>query len=689
MSDRISELAEKIRQYDYEYYVRSAPSIGDREYDHLFDELQRLEEQFPELIRTDSPSQRIGSDLTNTFPEIAHTIPVLSLDKAYSMEEIQVWITRCSRGMTEVFHLTIEEKMDGSSLVLYYEKGILVRALTRGNGEQGNDITQNVRTIHSIPLRLNTSENVAIRGEVYIGISDFEKIRSTRAGDYANPRNFASGSLRRIKSSELGRIPLRFFAYDLHGQNFTRSHTENMRILASLGMPVNPHQKTIAIQPGDTAKLSESLKHIENFITGRAEVRAKLNYEIDGMVIKIDEMPLRDRLGSTGHHPRWAIAYKFESPQGITIVQGIDIQVGRTGRVTPVARVKPVFVGGTTIRNVTLHNQDYIHALGLAVGDTVSVSRRGDVIPAVECVLEKGNEISWDMPPACPFCSGILRKDGAHHFCPNFDCPARKKGRIIFFTGRNQMDIENLGSETVAALIDEGIIQDIPDIFCLDYDRIRALPGFGEKKVQLIREGVEKALTQPYRRIMISLGISDFGPKLAELLEEHSYRSIASLFTLLDAHDERSLTDIKGIGEKTVQTISQEMREPRFRDMIDRLTELGLVFTADDGRAGAEDTQIGGGADRGAQIGAAQIGAAQIFSSQRWCVTGSFEAFKPRSLAIEEIKKRGGDVTSDVTGKTTHLLAGNSAGSKLAKAQKLGIAIVHENEFITALKEEK
>ena len=666
VKERIAELSRQIGQCDHEYYVLNTPSLKDSEYDRLFDELRSLEQKHPEHILSDSPSKRVGSDLSNDFPEVTHTIPVLSLDKAYTPEDLRAWITRCSKGLNKPFNLLVEEKMDGSSLVLYYELGVLTRALTRGNGEWGNDITPNVRTIRSVPLRLKEPRNAAIRGEVYMTIDDFERVRSQSSVDYANPRNFASGSLRRIKSSEVARIPLRFFAYEPFGEGFTESHSENMKQLRELGLSVNPHQKLFEIDPGNDRLLNTALSEMEKFIADTAEHRSALDYEIDGMVIKIDESAIREQLGYTGHHPRWAIAYKFESPQGITRVQSIDIQIGRTGRITPVARVEPVLVSGTTIRNVTLHNQDYIDSLNLAPGDSVAVSRRGDVIPAIEQVIEKGSQPIWRIPETCPCCSSTLERQGAHHFCVNFDCPDRKRGRIIFFTGRDQMDIENLGSETVITLMDEGIIQDIPDIFRLDYERIATLPGFGEKKVELIRKGVEKASRQSYRRIVVSLGISDFGPKLAELLEDSGYRSIDSLFSIMDDGKETQLADIKGVGEKTVATISRQMKEPRFRTMIDELKSLGLQFTAPE----KEESTL-----------------PQIFAGQRWCVTGSFEHFKPRSLAMEEIKKRGGQGVSDVSSKSTHLLAGTSAGSKLEKARQLELVIVDENEFLRLLKQ--
>ncbi len=660
---RIADLSDMLRRYEFEYYVKNAPSVSDREYDRLYDELLRLEGQFPSLILPDSPSQRVGSDLNSELPEVRHSIPVLSLDKAYGPEEIRQWIRRCSRQLDGSFHIIIEEKMDGSSLVLYYEDGVLARAVSRGNGETGNDISANVKTIRTIPLKLTRGVNAAIRGEVYMTISDFHRIRDEHGADYANPRNYASGSLRRIKSSEVAKIPLRFFAYEPFGEDFQNSHHRNLELLSELGLAVNPHQRCISVDPDDDADVQRAMDEIIDFLTDSTQRRASLDYEIDGMVLKIDELPLRQTLGYTGHHPRWAIAYKFESPEGQTTVRDIDVQIGRTGRATPVARVEAVTVGGTTIQNVTLHNQDYIDSLNLAPGDTVAISRRGDVIPAVERVVEKGESGAplWTMPERCPSCSTVLEKQGAHHFCTNFACPDRKRGRLIFFTGRDQMDIDNLGSETVVTLLEEGLIHDIPDLFRLDYRKIADLPGFAEKKAELIRSGIENAKTRSYRRVIVSLGLNDFGPKLAELLEEAGYRSIDDLFALIDRGEQDKLAEIKGVGEKTIETVAAQLAEPRFRSMVEELQKLGLNFSA--GEAPSRDEN-------------------GIFAGQRWCVTGSFENFKPRSKAMEEVKSRGGETVSDVSSKTTHLLAGASAGSKLDKARKLGISIVSEEEFM-------
>ncbi len=380
-----------------------------------------------------------------------------------------------------------------------------------------------------------------------------------------------------------------------------------------------------------------------DYIKSRTEDRETLPYEIDGLVIKVNETDVRDFLGFTGHHPRWAIAYKFESPEGITEVLDIDIQVGRTGRITPVARVSPVSIGGSTISNVTLHNQEYINILDLAVGDSVTVSKRGDVIPAVERVVEKNEKgySVWKLPKSCPSCKAPLIVKGAHHFCPNNSCPAQVKGRIFFFIARNQMDIDGFGPETAEFLINKGFVKDIADIYSFDYSKLEGYPGFGSKKIKLLSEGVKKSITQPYRRVLPSLGIPEIGKKVAELLIQGGFRDVEDLFTIAESGDRESLLAIKGIGERIAEIIIEEFSSDSVIAMVEKLKNAGLNFIEE------ESSDLND--------------LLQVFEGQVWCITGSFENFKPRTLAGEEIVKRGGRTVSAVTGKTTHLLAGESS----------------------------
>lgn len=678
--EEIRELSALLRRWQYEYYVLGRPSVSDLEYDRNFDRLLALEAAHPELVEPDSPTKRVGSDLTNELPEVRHTIPVLSLDKAYSAAEVSSWTRRTSSAVGSQLSFVVEEKIDGISIVLYYRDGALERAVTRGNGFVGNDVTANAMTIRAVPLRLTRPVSIAVRGEVFITKRDFETMNAKLELPYANPRNLAAGTIRRIKSSEVASIPLSIFVYEgFHteqGNGTPGTHVGMLEELDELGFRVNRRIgffSPLGIEEAVKARHPEwqtgELDALEAFLARETAERAELPYEIDGLVVKVNELPVRERLGYTGHHPRWALAFKFEAPEGTSRVKAIEIQIGRTGRVTPVARIEPVQVGGATISNITLHNQTYIDSLELSVGDTVAVSRRGDVIPAIERVIEKTGEPGvYRIPGICPVCSSALIESGAHHFCPNPSCPAQVRGRILFFCDRGQMDIRSLGPETIETLISAGLVSSILDLYRAEYEKLLELPGFGEKKVKLIREGVETSKERPFRTVLASLGIPELGPKAAELLiDEGGFRDIESLFGAADRMDIERLTGIPGIGEKTARTILEELSSPALRELIEGLKAAGLKF--------AEEAEPEAGA------GAYEA----VFSGQTWCVTGSFERFKPRDLAMEEVKKRGGRVVSQITGAVTHLLAGEGAGSKLEKARALGVTIVSEQEFLKLL----
>jgi len=668
----ISDLTLKLRRYQEEYYVHSRPSVSDAEYDLLFNRLMSLEREFPDLVEPDSPTHRVGSDLSREFPEVAHTIPVLSLDKAYTLHEVADWINKCNNAAGRELCFVCEEKIDGASIVLYYENGILQRALTRGNGFVGNDITPNVKTIPGVPLKLKRPENVTVRGEIFLPKTLFQKINADLEIPYANPRNLASGSLRRAKSAEVARIPLDIFVYEGYFPSPRPAHTLIIDELADLGFKINNNFGVFGM--GDYL---EDLKTrhptwtiaghdtLEEFLMRETNQRRERAYGIDGIVIKIDQIGIREQLGYTGHHPRWALAYKFEAPQGVTGVTSIDVQVGRTGRITPVARIKPVQVGGSTISNVTLHNQEYIDILELAPGDTVTVSKRGDVIPAIENVLEKNEKgnTTWKMPAACPICNTPLEKRGAHHFCPNPLCRDRRLGQIEFFASRGQMDIENLGAETIEFLFDHGLVKEIEDIYTFDTRALLKYPGFALKKVELIQKGIKKSKGQPFHTVLQSLGVPEVGRKVVELLIGAGFTDIDSLVRAAQAGDPAPFTAIHGIGDKVAEIIIREFSGREMLERIEHLKRCGLSFK-EEARAAPREG---------------------LFSGQTWCVTGSFAHFKPRDKAKNEIRKRGGTVIENVSGQTTHLLVGDSPGSKYQKALALKITIVDESEFLRML----
>ena len=670
---KISEISDLLRTYNHEYHVLNKPTVSDAEYDRLFDELCALEAEHPELVAPDSPTKRVGSDLSSDLPEAQHSVPVLSLDKAYTPEEIDRWVAKTIRTAGRDLTFVVEEKIDGVSIVLYYEAGRLVRAVTRGNGYVGNDVTANVKTIRAVPLRLNEEITIAVRGEIYLPVDRFNDLNGRMETPYANPRNLAAGSLRRIRSSEVAAVPLRIFVYEGYTEGID-SHMRMLELLRRLGFRLNPRLGYFSADgepPDERGSELESgtFADIPSFISDRTVERATLKYEIDGLVLKVNEIAVRDELGYTGHHPRWAIAYKFESPEGITRILAIDVQVGRTGRITPVARVEPVQIGGSTVSNVTLHNQDYVSLLELSVGDVVAVSRRGDVIPAVERVIDKNDDGTavWKMPTICPSCSNQLTLKGAHHFCTHRECPDQLRGRFFFFVGKGQMDIDNLGPETMEVLIKNGFVSRVEDLYRFDYDRLLGTPGFGEKKIALIKKGVEESKARSFRSVLPSLGIPELGPKVTELLVEAGYTDVDAILDLAEKGDLAPLLEIDGIGEKIAQTVVEELRNPDVLQTIEALKAVGLNFR---------------------ESSPQKLRVSALFVDQVWCITGSFEHFKPRDLAAAEVKARGGKTVTQVSGKTTHLLAGTGAGSKLTKAESLGVQIVSEEEFLGLLGEE-
>ena len=687
VSSRVEALSAQLLELQHEYYVLSAPSVSDREYDRLFDELVELEQQHPELRRDTSPTQRVGSDLTQDLPEVPHRIPVLSLDKAYSTDELLAWSTKLADGAGGELVFCLEEKIDGSSIVLYYEDGQLTQAVTRGSGRVGNDVTANVRTIGSVPLRVGERRPFAVRGEIFLSLDDFAHMNESAEMRYANPRNFASGAVRRVKSREVAAIPLRLFAYELAAVDgaaqLANSHAASIDLLREWGFPVNaqaalfgPVDRCDELRQQRASWEVHALGQLGDWVAAAEAARPQRDYEIDGLVMKVDDLALRDTLGTTGHHPRWALAYKFDAPEGVTTVLGIDLQVGRTGRITPVARVSPVQIAGSTISNVTLHNRDYIATLELALGDTVAVSKRGDVIPAVERVLDKNADgnTTWKLPTTCPSCRRRLRVLGAHHFCVNPECPDQLRGRLRFFAARGQMDIEHLGGETIDTLIDTGLVADVDDIYTFDADRLLKIEGFGPRKVELIRAGIEASRSRPFESLMPSLGMPEIGPKLTELLIDAGYRDIDSWLALADrASDDEAqaevilqLQEVDGIGEKTAATLIEELNRPDNRRRIAALRAVGLVFSAPEQEAAAEPE-------------------GQVLVGQSWCITGSFASLGSREAVSEVICEHGGRVVGSVTSKTTHLLAGDGGGGKRARAEQLGIAIVDEPQFLALI----
>lgn len=683
--EEIQSLTEKLISYQDTYYKEGVSLVPDSEYDRLTDRLIELEKEYPEYALPTSPTRRVGSDLTSDFPEVEHTIPVLSLDKAYSKDEVLSFFSRSIEKEGGALSFVAEEKIDGISMVLYYEGGILTRAVTRGNGSVGNDVTPNIITIKSVPLELREKVDIAVRGEVYLPKADFEKVNESLPEDEkaANARNLAAGTVRRQKSSDCARVPLDMYCYEGFWSDKSQTPEDHLHILSKLkelGFRINPDFAYIAESEEEAKKALErvnlggsaySFSSLSSYIERMTEKRPTLDHEIDGLVFKINELDVREKFGYTVHHPRWAIAYKFESPHSRSKLLSVTCQVGRTGRITPVAEIEPVALGGSTIRRATLHNQEYIDELELAVGDTVSITKRGDVIPAVEEVIEKNEEgnTTYKLPSLCPCCSTALEKRGAHTYCPNFNCPDQAKGRLSYFASRDQMDIDTLGPRTIDILFSQGILKNTEDIYSADYTKAVGLPGIGEKTVTSIIESVKKSKEQPFKTVLASLGIPEIAKKSAEILINGGFDNIDKIIEAASTDDISAFTAIKGMGEETAANIMKTFKNENFMRMVNALRESGLHFSLDMDKKEEEKEKI--------------------FSGEVWCVTGSFASFNPRSKALEEIEKRGGRTVSSVTGKTTHLLVGTGGGSKRADAERLGVKIVDEKEFLSLIGREE
>ena len=671
---RIEFLSRELLRHQQLYYVRARPEISDRDYDRLFEELLRLEREQPQYAQANSPTKRVGSDLDNSFPERPHAVPVLSLDKAYATAEVAMWAGKTATASAAALGFAVEEKIDGAAIVLYYRDGALQYALTRGDGLRGNDVSENVRTIRRVPLVIAEKKPLAVRGEIFLPKKDFATYNAEFADKYANARNLAAGSLRNLKSSVVARVPLQIFVYEGTLEGGPRSHMQTLALLRELGFAVNPRLAFFSDDPDRRRRVSaafrdivcEPVAELAGHLEQRRRERDSLPYEIDGLVVKVDELDAREELGFTAHHPRWALAFKFEAPQARTRLLDVVIQVGRNGRVTPVAVLEPVAISGSTVSRATLHNQDYIDMLELGVGDEVSISKRGDIIPAVEEVVEKEGEHPsiYRLPDRCPFCASLLVKEGAHHFCKNESCPERLKRILAHFCGKDQMDIETLGWKTLFQFFEKGWIRAIPDIYTFDYDRLLGQEGFKEKKIANIKEGVRRSKEQPFERVLTALGFEGIASAVVDDLIAHGYDSVDKIIAAAKKNEWESFAAIEGIGETTGKLIVEHFRKPKNLELIAKLKKLGLKFTAEKKKERKIDDS---------------------FAGQVWVITGTFANFNPRSKAAQEIEARGGKVADNVSARTSHLLVGANPGSKLAKAEKLGLEIVDEAGFVKRL----
>ena len=658
---KIEALRDKIRHHEYRYYVLDDPEISDAEFDRLMIELKKLEAEHPELVTPDSPTQRVGGKPREGFVKAPHSSPMLSLDNTYSEDELRNWERRVHElsGREEIDYVC-ELKLDGMSLALHYENGRLVRGITRGDGSIGEDVTLNVRTVRSIPLSIPLEKlkkagipaNFEVRGEMLMPIAAFKKMNEEREKKglsvFANPRNATAGTVRQLEPSITAERRLDYFTYMLlkDGRTYFDRHWKTLNALEAAGFKVNK-----------TRKLAKTFEQIWAFIEQEEPKREKLPYEIDGIVIKVDRTALQQELGYTGKAPRWAIAYKYAARGGITKIEDILVQVGRTGKLTPVAALKPVPIGGTTVSRATLHNVDEIERLGVKIGDWVEVERGGDVIPKVTRVIEdkdhpRGHK-TFHMPERCPVCGGhVVRTEGeADHRCVNANCPAKLRETILHFASRGVMNIDGLGDALVTQLTDRKLVKNVADIYKLTKENLLSLERMGDKSAENVLEEIKKSKNLPLERVIYGLGIRMVGERTAQFLAEH----FGSMDALMKAGEEE-LQEVNEVGPRIAQSIVEFFQEPKNRALVEQLREAGLTLT---GKKKERGTALAG---------------------KTFVLTGTLPRLT-RDEAKKMIEDAGGRVSGSVSKKTDFVVAGEDAGSKLDKAKELGVKVIGEKEM--------
>ena len=659
---RVEELRSQIAYHDYRYYVLNQPEVSDAEYDELMQELRKLEERFPQLITPDSPTQRVGEQPAEAFGIVEHPRPLLSLANAFSEDELRAWYKRAaSLAETDHFAMVCEPKIDGLAVALVYENGRFVEGSTRGDGVRGENITQNLRTIKSLPLRVaggKLPRRFEVRGEVFMTRKGFERMNEERAerGEplFANPRNSAAGSVRQLDPRMTAGRPLDCFVYQLgwqEGRSAPPTHWETLEWLRSLGFKVNPH-----IERFD--ELDEVLRHCREW----TERREQLDYDIDGIVVKIDDFRLQDILGAVGREPRWAIAFKFPPTQRTTTLLKIGINVGRTGSMNPYAVLEPVNIGGATVKMATLHNEEDIKRKDVRIGDTVIVQRAGDVIPqVVGPVLSKrtGKEKRFVPPKRCPACkTPLVRPEGeVMRYCPNRACPAQAFRLLTHFVSRGAMDIDRVGEQLSLTLLEQGLVKDPAGLYFLKKEDLLGLERMAEKSAQNVIDAIGASRKRPLDRVLFALGIRHVGSETAALLARH----FGSVDALMEASAEE-LASVPAIGPVVAQSVYDWFHDKANRKLIEKLRKGGLQMQA-----------------------AAPAAREGPLSGQSFVITGTLSGMS-RAEAEARIRSLGGTAASSVTKATEYLVAGDSPGSKLEKAQKYGTHVLSENEFVALLR---
>jgi DNA ligase (NAD+) len=654
---QIERLRKEIDHHNYHYYVLNNPIISDFEYDQLYKKLQSLEEQFPRLVTPESPTQRIGGAPVKEFKTVEHTIKMLSLDNTYSEDEVREFDKRVKKSLDRPVTYEVTLKVDGVAVTLHYREGKFVLGATRGDGIHGDDITQNLRTIKSIPLRLMTDDkelmNIEVRGEVFLPKKSFEKLNREREkkGEpvFANPRNAAAGTLKLLDSKEVARRGLDIFIHTVPlvpGPHY-QSHYETLNTLSECGFKIIPH-----------IKLCSTIDEVLGYVQEWQDKREGLEYEVDGLVIKVDQFKDRETLGSTIKSPRWAIAFKYPARQAITQLKDIQLQVGRTGRITPVAILSPVPLSGSTIARATLHNEDEIKRRNIKIGDYVIIEKGGEVIPKVIGVVKDrrtGKEKTFHFPTTCPVCNEqIYRLPGeADWRCVNSSCPAQMKGAILHFASRQAMDIEGLGYVLVDKLVDMGMIKGFDDIYKLDVETLANIERMGKKSAQNLVQAIEKSKEKEFVRVLYALGIPNIGINASNLLAN----AFGSIDKMIKA-DIEDLSKIQGIGDVIAQSIRNYFKTKRNIRLIEHLKKIGLRFTAEK-----------------------KIRKATAITNKTFVFTGELSTLS-REEAQGRVRQMGGRPSSSVSKKTDYIVVGENPGSKYDKAKKLGVKIITEKDFL-------
>ena len=653
MKERMDELIDYINKASYEYYVLDNPTITDQEYDDYYNELLSIEEKYPELKREDSPTNRVGGAVLDKFEKVTHDHPMLSFDDIFNEEEIILFDERIKK-VVSTAHYTLEPKMDGLSGSLIYKNGVLVRGATRGDGVTGEDITTNIKTIKSVPLRLTEDIDIEVRGEIYMSKKSFleanrEKIKNGEK-EFANPRNAAAGSIRQLDSKVAAKRNLDFMAYFIpNPEDYgIKTQKESLEFLRKLGFVTNYKLNGYA----------KNVKDIINYIDSLSEKRDNLPFEIDGVVLKVDNLEDEKRLGFTSRVPRWGIAYKFPAKEVLTTLKEIKFTVGRTGKITPNAIFSPVHVSGSLVSKATLHNSDYCIDKDVRVGDTISIRKAGDVIPeVVEVKLDRRKEdsVPFKMIENCPMCNSVLVRKDANHYCKNEHCPSRKIESLIHFSSRDAMYIEGFGESIVEDFYNLGYLKNIDDFYTLDKykDELMLLEGFGEKSISKLLESASNSKKNSLERLLFGLGIRYVGKKTAKILSKY-YKTIDNLIKA----DFDELKSINDIGDVIAKSIVDYFSDEKNINLINRLKELNLNMRYLGEEVNTSNENING---------------------KTFVITGTLS--RPRDEIKEEIEGLGGNVTGSVTKKTDYVIAGEKAGSKLTKANELGIRVLTEEEY--------